>query len=74
MESVTTPLSYMCLLLVVVESVDFVHLDLNSKKALRLGISHIIHLAVRETVLCASVHVAVYACISHLCEETSPPD
>ena len=20
------------------------------------------------------VHVAVYACISHLCEETSPPD
>ena len=27
----------------------------------------------RETVLCASVHVAVYACISHLCEE-SPPD
>ena len=40
MESVTTPLSYRCLLLVVVESVDFVHLDLNSKKALRLGISH----------------------------------
>ena len=27
-----------------------------------------------DTVLCASVHVAVYACISHLCEETSPPD
>ena len=27
-----------------------------------------------STVLCASVHVAVYACISHLCEETSPPD
>ena len=48
MESVTTPLSYRCLLLVVVESVDFVHLDLNSKKALRLGISHIIHLAVRS--------------------------
>ena len=48
MESVTTPLSYMCLLLVVVESVDFVHLNLNSKKALRLGISHIIHLAVRS--------------------------
>ena len=40
MESVTIPLSYMCLLLVVVESVDFVHLYLNSKKALRLGISH----------------------------------
>ena len=48
MESVTTPLSYRCPLLVVVESVDFVHLDLNSKKALRLGISHIIHLAVRS--------------------------
>ena len=30
----------------------------------------------RETVryLCASVHVAVYAGISHICEETSPPD
>ena len=48
MESVTTPLSYRCLLLVVVESVDFVHLDLNSKKALRLRISHIIPLAVRS--------------------------
>ena len=48
MESVTTPLSYMCLLLVVVESVDFVHLDLNSKTALRLGISHMIHLVVRS--------------------------
>ena len=48
MESVTTPLSYRCLLLVVVECVDFVHLDLNSKKALRLGISHIIHLAVSK--------------------------
>ena len=48
MESVTTPLSY-CLLLVVVESVNLVHLDLNcKKKALRLGISHIIHLAVRS--------------------------
>ena len=23
---------------------------------------------------CASVPVAVYACISYLCEETSPPD
>ena len=30
--------------------------------------------SVREAVLCPSVHVAVYACISHLCEETSPPD
>ena len=28
----------------------------------------------RETVICASVQVAVYACISHLCEQTSPPD
>ena len=30
-----------CLLLVAVESGEFVHLDLNCKKALSLGISHI---------------------------------
>ena len=29
-----------CLLLVAVENGEFVHLDLNSKKALSLGISH----------------------------------
>ena len=44
-----------------------------------LGLSFVevnpsVWVAIRETVLCASVHVAVYACISHLCEETSPPD
>ena len=33
--------SRICLLLVAVESGEFVHLDLNCKKALSLGISHI---------------------------------
>ena len=40
--------SPMCLLLVAVESGEFVHLDLNCNKALSLGILHKIHLAVRS--------------------------